>query len=312
MGVERLDRAQRQQRAEPEGDVRRAPDFGADGIDRERQALAAERFRPRHRVPAGRGPALIRIGPAGGGGDLAVVELDAVLVADPVERRQHVGGEFSGFLQHGGGDVAVEIAVMAGLHGGLQARAVIEGQQHVVDRRAVGHGGVSGLSGRERRAAVFPRNPRLSQLPGGEIEPGRERRDDRDLDRNSPGSPADYSISRAKRAGAGSAGNSADRRLKWLNSLYRPAVPEECPASTVSPHSRPAVGASPSGKAGDFDSPMRRFESLPPQPGIARFREYPSLDEKGPPNAGFSHRQKSPETDVRTFWAENSQKTPAE
>src|ERR1700692_3876846 len=48
------------------------------------------------------------------------------------------------------------------------------------------------------------------------------------------------------------------------------------------------------------------------QPGSVRFREFPSLDEKGPPNAGFSHRQKSLETDVRTFWAEHSQKSPAE
>jgi hypothetical protein len=48
------------------------------------------------------------------------------------------------------------------------------------------------------------------------------------------------------------------------------------------------------------------------QPGIPRFREFPSLDKKGPPNAGFFHRQKSLETDVRTFWAENFQKSPAE
>ena len=140
MGVERFDRAQRQQRAEAEGDVGGAPDFGADRVDRERQALAAERFRSRHRVPAGRGPALVGIGPAGRGGDLAAVELDAVLVADPVERRQHVGGESAGLFQHGRGDIAVEIAVMAGLHGGLQPGAVVEGEQHVVDRRAVGHG----------------------------------------------------------------------------------------------------------------------------------------------------------------------------
>ena len=82
MRIERLDRAKRQQRAEAEGDVRRAPDLGAGGVDGERQALAAERFRPRHRVPAGRGPALIGIRPARRGRDLAVVELDAVLVAD--------------------------------------------------------------------------------------------------------------------------------------------------------------------------------------------------------------------------------------
>jgi hypothetical protein len=36
------------------------------------------------------------------------------------------------------------------------------------------------------------------------------------------------------------------------------------------------------------------------------------LDEKGPPNAGFSRRPWSLETDVRTFWAENSQKSPTE
>ena len=54
MGVERLDRGERQQRAEAEGDVRRAPDFGAGGVDRHRQALAAESFRARHRVPARR------------------------------------------------------------------------------------------------------------------------------------------------------------------------------------------------------------------------------------------------------------------
>jgi len=66
--------------------------------------------------------------------------LIAVLVADAIERREHVGGKPSGFLQHGGGDVGVEIAVMAGFHGGLQARAMVEGQQHVIDRRAVGHG----------------------------------------------------------------------------------------------------------------------------------------------------------------------------
>ena len=60
-----------------------------------------------------------------------------------IERRQHVGGELAGFLQHGGGDVAVEIAVMAGLDGGLQAGAMVERKQHVGDRRAVGHGGHS-------------------------------------------------------------------------------------------------------------------------------------------------------------------------
>ena len=139
MGVERLDGGERQQRAEAEGDVRRAPDFGAGGVDRHRQALAAEAFRPRHRVPSARDPALIGVRPAGRGRHLVVGELDAVFVADAIERRQHVAGEFAGFLQHGRGDVAVEVAVMAGLHGGLQAGAVVEREQDVGDRRAVSH-----------------------------------------------------------------------------------------------------------------------------------------------------------------------------
>ena len=143
MRIQRLDRRQRQQRAEAEGDVRRAPDLGAGRVDRQRQALAAEGLRPGHRVPAAVGPALVGIGPARRGRDLVAVELDAVLVADPVERRQHVGRELAGFLQHGGGDVGVEIAVMAGFDGGLQAGAMVERKQHVVDRRAVGHGVIS-------------------------------------------------------------------------------------------------------------------------------------------------------------------------
>src|SRR5580692_12380311 len=53
--------------------------------------------------------------------------------------------------------------------------------------------------------------------------------------------------------------------LKWLNSLYRPALPKgiragHCPAAF--PNS--SIGASPSGKAVDFDSTIRRFESSRP------------------------------------------------
>ena len=66
-----------------------------------------------------------------------------MFVADAIERRQHVAGEFAGFLQHGCGDVAVEIAVMAGLHGRLQPGAVVEREQDVGDRRAVCHDEIS-------------------------------------------------------------------------------------------------------------------------------------------------------------------------
>jgi hypothetical protein len=56
--------------------------------------------------------------------------------------------------------------------------------------------------------------------------------------------------------------NSASRLLKYLNSLYRPALPK---GNSQGQSCRfPAVGASPSGKAVDFDSTMRRFESSRP------------------------------------------------
>jgi hypothetical protein len=137
--VERLDRAQRQQRAEAEGDIRGAPDLRAGRVDCQRQALAAKCFRSRHRIPPGGGPALIGVRPARRGRHLVIGELDAVLIANAIERRQHVGSKSPGFLEHRRGDVAVEVAVMAGPYGRLQAGAMIEREQHVVDRRAVGH-----------------------------------------------------------------------------------------------------------------------------------------------------------------------------
>jgi hypothetical protein len=63
---------------------------------------------------------------------------------------------------------------------------------------------------------------------------------------------------------------------------------------------------------GVFRTGNMEVRILPGQPGSARSREFPSLDEKGPLNAGFSHRYSSLETDVRTFSAENYQKSPVE
>jgi hypothetical protein len=74
--------------------------------------------------------------------------------------------------------------------------------------------------------------------------------------------------------------NSVDRLLKWFTSLYRPAVPEEIRARPAPPLSRPSVGASPSGKAGDFDSPMRRFESSRPSLALLFSENFLSLMRK--------------------------------
>jgi hypothetical protein len=63
---------------------------------------------------------------------------------------------------------------------------------------------------------------------------------------------------------------------------------------------------------GHFSIGNVQVRILPGQPPIPVFREFPFLDEKGPPNAGFSHPGKSLETGVRTFSAKNSRKSPAE
>jgi hypothetical protein len=75
--------------------------------------------------------------------------------------------------------------------------------------------------------------------------------------------------------------------LKWLNSLYRPAWPEESEREPVPPHSRQSVGASPSGKAVDFDSTMRRFESSRPSQAVRRSAKLPGKGENGPEMPGF-------------------------
>jgi hypothetical protein len=45
------------------------------------------------------------------------------------------------------------------------------------------------------------------------------------------------------------------------------------------------------GKSIRFRNRHIEVRFLPPQPRIPIFREFSFLDEKGPPNAGFSHRQ---------------------
>jgi hypothetical protein len=63
---------------------------------------------------------------------------------------------------------------------------------------------------------------------------------------------------------------------------------------------------------GHFSNGNVQVRIFPRSPGILVFREFPCFDEKGPQNAGFSHRRLSLATDSRTFWVENPQKSPAE
>ena len=75
--------------------------------------------------------------------------------------------------------------------------------------------------------------------------------------------------------------------LKWLNSLYRPAWPEGIRGKGVLPDSGGAIGASPSGKAVDFDSTIRRFESSRPSQAFAQLKIVRNHITKSPLNTGF-------------------------
>ena len=80
--------------------------------------------------------------------------------------------------------------------------------------------------------------------------------------------------------------------LKWLNSLYRPAVPEGIRRDAGPAAFQPAIGASPSGKAVDFDSTIRRFESSRPSQHlvneIRQFLNLPDFHSDRPPRPGVS------------------------
>ncbi len=91
--------------------------------------------------------------------------------------------------------------------------------------------------------------------------------------------------------------------LKWLNSLYRPAVPEGIRRDAGPAAFQPAIGASPSGKAVDFDSTIRRFESSRPSQDlvneIRRFLNLPDFHSDRPPRPGVSRPRLESETPPR-------------
>src|SRR5258708_10940830 len=90
--------------------------------------------------------------------------------------------------------------------------------------------------------------------------------------------------------------------LKWLNSLYRPALPSGNRASPVPPLSEESDGASPSGKAVDFDSTIRRFESSRPSQPVRRLETLPPDLLEMPANCGvLRFNGRSPGTDLGHF-----------
>jgi hypothetical protein len=103
--------------------------------------------------------------------------------------------------------------------------------------------------------------------------------------------------------------NSASRLLKYLNSHYRPALPKGNPQGQSCRF--PAVGASPSGKAVDFDSTMRRFESSRPSQPFRRSATISKKREEGPKIGAFYARGLVSRLPIRRSSGANCRKSPA-
>src|SRR5882724_6084066 len=95
-----------------------------------------------------------------------------------------------------------------------------------------------------------------------------------------PGCAAIYPILKRYEAGSDSTRISGSSLLKSLNSLYRPAGPEGIRGKASPAAFQTAIGASPSGKAVDFDSTIRRFESSRPSQAFLFLENFLSLMRK--------------------------------
>ena len=106
------------------------------------QPLAAMVGGEGHGVPTALDEPPIGLDEAGRQGDAAVLQPAAFAVARRVERRQHLGTELAGLLQHGGNQVGRRL-LAAGQGGDLgQPAHLLDGEQHVGDGRGEdGHGG---------------------------------------------------------------------------------------------------------------------------------------------------------------------------
>ncbi len=100
VGVQRLDRARGQHRAEAEGHVGGVHHLEDGQLQRLGQALAAVGRIGRERAPAALGERAVGLREARRGPDLTVLERRASAVAGLVQRGQHVAGEGARRLQH--------------------------------------------------------------------------------------------------------------------------------------------------------------------------------------------------------------------
>jgi hypothetical protein len=104
------------------------------------QALAAEVGRVLQALPAAFGVLAEGLLEAGRGGDLAVLPGRRVLVALPVQRRDHALVELGALLQHGLRRVEAGVLEAGHLRDLVDAGQVLHVEQHVLDGGDVAHG----------------------------------------------------------------------------------------------------------------------------------------------------------------------------
>jgi hypothetical protein len=122
--------------------VRRQDIFGDRGADDLRQALAAIFLRTGESRPAGFDELVVSLLEAGRSGDRTVVgALAADLVADLVERRQHLGRELPGLFQDRLDQVGSRVGEARQIRVAADVEDVVEDELGFAHRRGIGgHG----------------------------------------------------------------------------------------------------------------------------------------------------------------------------
>ncbi len=141
VGLQRLDRGQRQHWAQAEGHVGGVHRLIGRQFQRLGQVLAAGVGGGGQAGPAALGELAIGVGEARRGGHHAVGPGRTLQVADPVQRGQHAFGELRRRLEHRAHQVDVIVRKGAGGRDLVDARHGLQGEGEITDGGAVGHGG---------------------------------------------------------------------------------------------------------------------------------------------------------------------------
>ena len=153
--MQRGDRALGQPRIHREGHVGRAQELVDDLRHEHRQALAAELGRRRDADPAAFDDLLEGVLEARRRGHAAVaLALAAFLVADAIERRQHLLAELGGLAENGLDDVGRCVGEAGQIGIAVDVEDVVQQELHVIDRRLVARHGFGSPGGGESQTRM--------------------------------------------------------------------------------------------------------------------------------------------------------------